>query len=196
MKKLTIIRRRISPMTLFTLLPDDMMEYILKDLDFKSLSYFSKTCKLHHEMTDAILTRHLISHIIFWLFSVNKTWCEWEEKSDTFFCMDLSSQAIGKHENEFCVMLTLTKAKMIGERYMKLQPFWSSLLHSSVGMTVLKEQACRDSRHCNHVTVDFVLLMGERLLITLKGFINLQEEDNNYFVILWEYVSFQVMSKK
>lgn len=181
-------------MTLFTLLPDDMMEYILQDLEFKSLSYFSKTCKLHHEMTDAILTRSLKRHIIYGLFSVNKTWCEWEEKSDTFFCMDLSSQAIGKHENESCVMLTLTKAKMIGERYVKLQPFWSSLLKSSVGLYILKEEAHRDDCHCNHVTVDFVLLMGQRLLITLKGFINLLEEDNEYFVILWEYVSFQIMS--
>lgn len=179
-------------MTLFTLLPDDMMEYILQDLEFKSLSYFSKTCKFHREMADDILTKSLKRYIVFGLFSINKTWCDWQEKSDMLFCMDLSSQAIGQYEKECCVMLTLTKVKMIGERYVKLQPYWSSLLQSSIGLTVLKEEADRDG---NHVTVVFVLLMGERLLITLRGFINLLDEDNEYFVILWKYVSFQIMSR-
>ena len=181
-------------MTLFTLLPADMIEYILQDLEFKSLSYFSKVCKLHRVIADDILTKSLKRHIVFMLFSINETWCEWEEKSNTLSCMDLKLQAIGKHENECCVMLTLTRVKMIGERYVKLQPFWSSLLGSTIGMSVLKQEAYRENGHCNHVKVEFVLLLGERLVIRLNGFINLLDDDNDYFVILWEYVSFNILS--
>lgn len=178
---------------MFTILPDDVIEYIFHDLGFKSLSYFSKTCKHYRSMTDKILTKSLKTHIVYKLFSKNKTWCTWENKSDMLFCMDLSAQAIGEHENEHCVMLTLTKARLSGETRVTLQPYWGSLLHTTFGMCVLKEEAWRNSRFCNRVTVRYELLLGERLLLKLNGFINLLDNENDFFVIMWEYVSFEII---
>ena len=177
----------------FAFLPDDIIEYILKDLEFRSLSYFSKTCNLHREMTDKILTKSLKTHVMSSLLSKNTTWCTWEEKSDMLYCMDLNTQAIGEYKVECCVMLTLTKVEMIGEKSVKLRPFWSSLLDTTVGMLVLKEDVMVDTFR-NRILINFVLSVGERLLVNLSGFIDMLDKyESDYFVILWEYVSFQII---